>query len=97
MCFKSFCNKCFSAKEYIDAREELEVLARFINDCRNPAAAVSELTVMAFHGVSWRHQDRTKVYNVRFEKRPGEGRAMVVAVRPISAGEAGRQSTENPW
>ena len=44
-----------------------------------------------------RHQDRTKVYNVRFEKRPGEGRAMVVAVRPISAGEAGRQSTENPW
>lgn len=51
-------------QEYIDAREELEVLARFINDCRNPA-----------------------VYNVRFEKRPGEGRAMVVAVRPISAGE----------
>lgn len=51
-------------QEYIDAREELEVLACFINDCRNPA-----------------------VYNVRFEKRPGEGRAMVVAVRPISAGE----------
>ena len=31
-----------SAKEYIAAREELEVLARFINDCRNPAASVSE-------------------------------------------------------
>lgn len=31
----------------------------------------------------------TEVYNVGFEKRPGEGRAMVVALRPISAGEAG--------
>jgi hypothetical protein len=63
MCFKSFCSKWFSAKEYIDAREELEVLARFINDCRNPAAAVSALTVMAvMAGVSWRlfSGDRTK-------------------------------------
>ena len=51
MCVKSFRNLQvlhkilqvrLSAKEYIDAREELEVLARFINDCRNPAAAVSE-------------------------------------------------------
>ncbi|CAJ1372424.1 unnamed protein product [Effrenium voratum] len=51
-------------QEYIDAREDIEVLARFINDCRNPA-----------------------VHNVRFEKRPGEGRALVVAARPIRAGE----------
>ncbi|CAE7299921.1 FP1, partial [Symbiodinium microadriaticum] len=50
--------------EYIDAREDTSLVARYINDCRNPA-----------------------VYNVSFEKRPGEGRALVVACRPISAGE----------
>eukprot|EP00439_Symbiodinium_sp_Y106_P079570 s2086_g18.t1 len=49
---------------YIDAREDTSLIARYINDCRNPA-----------------------VYNVSFEKRPGEGRALVVACRPISAGE----------
>eukprot|EP00439_Symbiodinium_sp_Y106_P080035 s2086_g18.t2 len=51
-------------EEYIDAREDTSLIARYINDCRNPA-----------------------VYNVSFEKRPGEGRALVVACRPISAGE----------
>ncbi|CAE7367114.1 FP1 [Symbiodinium sp. CCMP2592] len=51
-------------QEYIDAREDTSLLARYINDCRNPA-----------------------VYNVSFEKRPGEGRALVVACRPIAAGE----------
>lgn len=52
-------------EDYVDAREDVSVLARFINDCCLAA-----------------------VYNVVFEKRPGEGRALVVATRPICAGEA---------
>ena len=35
----------------------------------------------------------SQVYNVRFDKRPGEARAVVVAVRPICAGEAPIGST----
>lgn len=51
-------------QSYVDAAEHPEVLARYINDCRNPA-----------------------VYNVRFEKLPEEGRALVVSCRHICAGE----------
>ena len=32
----------FQCQEYIDAIEEMDVLARFINDCRNPAATPSQ-------------------------------------------------------
>lgn len=77
-------------QEYIDAREEVQVLARFINDCRNPAATASGPTTRNKGMTSNATSDWiTEVYNVGFEKRPGEGRAMVVALRPISAGEAG--------
>lgn len=49
---------------YVDAREKLDCLARFINDCRNPAG-----------------------YNVRFEKHPSAGVALIVATRDVKAGE----------
>mmetsp|Transcript_13978 Transcript_13978/g.21760 ORF Transcript_13978/g.21760 Transcript_13978/m.21760 type:complete len:94 (+) Transcript_13978:212-493(+) len=49
---------------YIDLREDVNTLARYINDCRNP-----------------------KYYNVSFEKRPDEGKALVVATRDIEKGE----------
>jgi len=49
---------------YVDAADHPSVLARYINDCRNPA-----------------------VYNVRFEKHPKEGKALVVASRDIAPGE----------
>mmetsp|Transcript_103899 Transcript_103899/g.292388 ORF Transcript_103899/g.292388 Transcript_103899/m.292388 type:complete len:176 (+) Transcript_103899:92-619(+) len=51
-------------QSYVDARDTISVLARYINDCRLPA-----------------------VYNVRFDKRPDEGKALVVACRHICVGE----------
>jgi SET domain len=49
---------------YIDARPCPHILARYINDCINPAG-----------------------HNVRFDKQPKEGRALVVATRDIYPGE----------
>mmetsp|Transcript_13242 Transcript_13242/g.31078 ORF Transcript_13242/g.31078 Transcript_13242/m.31078 type:complete len:196 (+) Transcript_13242:150-737(+) len=51
-------------QKYIDLRNEMGVVARYVNDCRVPAR-----------------------YNVVFEKRPEEGRALAVALRAIAPGE----------